>query len=118
MTIDGRRLAYEVTGEGPLLLSPAWWVSHLELDRGNRAFAQFWEAIGGGYSLVRYDRLGVGVSDRGLLDEDLSLDDEVEVVRTLLDELGAPNGSPCSAAPRAGAPRSRSPRVFLSESSV
>lgn len=89
LTIDGRRLAYEVTGEGPLLLAPAWWVSHLELDRGNRAFAQFWQAIGGGYCLVRYDRLGVGVSDRGLLDEDLSLDGEVEVVRALLDELGA-----------------------------
>jgi pimeloyl-ACP methyl ester carboxylesterase/DNA-binding CsgD family transcriptional regulator len=69
LTIDGRRLAYEVIGEGPLLLCPAWWVSHLELDRGKQAFAHFWEAIGDGYSLVSYDRLGVGVSDRALLDE-------------------------------------------------
>lgn len=89
LVVDGRRLAYEVTGEGPLLLCPAWWVSHLELDRGNEAFAQFWEAIGDGYSLVRYDRLGVGVADRELRDEDLSLDGEVEVIGALLDELGA-----------------------------
>ena len=28
----GRRVAYAVTGEGPPLVAPAWWVSHLELD--------------------------------------------------------------------------------------
>ena len=89
LTVGGRRVAYEVAGEGPLLLCPAWWVSHLELDRGNQAFAQFWEAIGDGYCLVRYDRLGVGVSDRELRDEDLTVDGEVEVIRALLDELGA-----------------------------
>ena len=89
LAIDGRRLAYELTGEGPLLLSPAWWVSHLELDRRNQAFARFWEAIVDGYAVVRYDRLGVGVSDRGLRDKDLTVDGEVEVIGALLDELGA-----------------------------
>ena len=78
-----------MAGEGPLLLCPAWWVSHLELDRANQAFAQFWGAIGDGYSVVRYDRLGVGASDRELRDEDLTVDGEVEVIRALVDELGA-----------------------------
>jgi pimeloyl-ACP methyl ester carboxylesterase/DNA-binding CsgD family transcriptional regulator len=89
LTVDGRRIAYEVTGVGPLLLCPAWWVSHLELDRGKPAFAQFWVAIGGGYSVVRYDRLGVGVSDRELRAEDVTVDGEVEVIGAVLDELGA-----------------------------
>ncbi len=89
LTIDGRRLAYEVTGDGPLLLAPAWWVSHLELDRRNPAFARFWAATGAGYSVVRYDHLGVGVSDRELRADDLTVDGEVEVIRALLDELGA-----------------------------
>jgi pimeloyl-ACP methyl ester carboxylesterase/DNA-binding CsgD family transcriptional regulator len=89
LTIGGRRLGHELAGEGPLLVCPAWWVSHLELDRGNPAFVRFWEAIGGGYTVVRYDRLGVGVSDRELRPEDLTLDGEVEVIRALLDELGA-----------------------------
>jgi pimeloyl-ACP methyl ester carboxylesterase/DNA-binding CsgD family transcriptional regulator len=88
LTVDGRRLAYEVAGEGPLLLCPAWWISHLELDRGNEAFARFWQAIGDGYSVVRYDRLGVGVSDRELREQDLSVDDEVAVIGALLDQLG------------------------------
>lgn len=89
LTVDGRRLAYEVAGEGPLLVCPAWWVSHLELDRGNETFARFWEAIGDGYAVVRYDRLGVGVSDRELREQDLSVDGEVAVIGALLDELGA-----------------------------
>lgn len=89
MTVDGRRLAYEVAGEGPLLLCPAWWVSHLELDRGNEAFARFWEAIGDGYSVVPYDRPGVGVSERELREQELSVDGEVAVIGALLDELGA-----------------------------
>ena len=89
LTVDGRRLAYEVAGEGPLLLCPAWWVSHLELDRANEGFARFWEAIGDGYSVVRYDRLGVGVSERELREQDLSVDGEVVVIGALLDELDA-----------------------------
>jgi pimeloyl-ACP methyl ester carboxylesterase/DNA-binding CsgD family transcriptional regulator len=89
LTVDGRRLAYEVAGEGPLLVCPAWWVSHLELDRGNEAFARFWEAIGDGHSVVRYDRLGVGVSERLLREQDLTVAGEVAVIGALLDELGA-----------------------------
>lgn len=89
LTVDGRRLAYEVAGEGPLLVCPAWWVSHLELDRGNERFARFWEAFGAGYSVVRYDRLGVGVSEREVRRQDLTVDSEVTVIAALLDHLGA-----------------------------
>jgi pimeloyl-ACP methyl ester carboxylesterase/DNA-binding CsgD family transcriptional regulator len=89
LTVDGRRLAYEVAGEGPLLVCPAWWVSHLELDRDNVGFARFWAALGDGYSVVRYDRLGVGASERELRESDLSVDAEVAVIEALVDELGA-----------------------------
>ena len=54
MTVGDRRVAYEVAGDGPLLLCP-----------------------------VRYDRLGVGVSERELRDEDLTVDGEVEVIRAV-----------------------------------
>lgn len=88
LTIDGRRLAYEVAGEGPLLVCPAWWVSHLELDRGTEGFARFWSELGEGYSLVRYDRFGVGASERELREQDLTVEAEVEVIAALVDELG------------------------------
>src|SRR4051812_14298066 len=70
----GRRVAYAVTGEGPPLVAPAWWISHLELDWGIEDFRGLWDSVGEGYSVVRYDRLGVGMSDRDVGEEDLTLD--------------------------------------------
>jgi pimeloyl-ACP methyl ester carboxylesterase/DNA-binding CsgD family transcriptional regulator len=83
----GRRVAYAVTGEGPPLVAPAWWFSHLELDWGNQTFRDLWEAVAEGYTLVRYDRLGVGLSDRDVRDEDLTLDGDVALLCAVLDEL-------------------------------
>jgi pimeloyl-ACP methyl ester carboxylesterase len=83
----GRRVAYAVTGAGPPLVAPAWWVSHVELDWGDRAFRGLWESVADGYTLVRYDRLGVGLSDRTVHDEDLTLDSEVALLQAVLDEL-------------------------------
>jgi len=83
----GRRVAYAVTGDGPPLVAPAWWVSHLELDWGVDAFRGLWEAVGDGYAVVRYDRLGVGMSDRDVCGEDLTLDGDVALLRAVIDEL-------------------------------
>jgi len=82
-----RRVAYEVRGDGPPLVAPAWWVSHLELDWQSPNIRRFWEGVAKGYTLIRYDRLGVGMSDRTVLDSDLTLDGEVATLRALLDEL-------------------------------
>jgi hypothetical protein len=35
----------------------------LELDWADAAFRGFWESVCVGHTLVRYDRLGVGMSD-------------------------------------------------------
>jgi pimeloyl-ACP methyl ester carboxylesterase/DNA-binding CsgD family transcriptional regulator len=83
----GRRVACAVRGEGPPLVAPAWWVSHLELDWGNPAYRGLWEEVAAGYSLVSYDRLGVGMSDRDVRDEDLTLDGQVALLCAVLDEL-------------------------------
>ena len=83
----GRRIAYAVTGDGPPLVAPAWWISHLELDWADPAFRGFWESVSEGHTLVRYDRLGVGLSDREVLDDDLTLDTDIAVLRAVLDEL-------------------------------
>jgi pimeloyl-ACP methyl ester carboxylesterase len=83
----GRRVAYAVTGDGPALVAPAWWISHLELDWGNQAFRDLWESVAEGYTLVRYDRLGVGMSDREVRDEDLTLDGDIALLSAVLDEL-------------------------------
>jgi pimeloyl-ACP methyl ester carboxylesterase len=84
----GRRIAYALAGEGPPLVAPAWWVSHLELDWSDPKFRSFWEALGSGYTLARYDRPGVGLSDREPEADALTLDDEVALLRAVLDEVG------------------------------
>ena len=91
LPVSGRRLAYAVTGDGPPMVAPAWWVSHLELDWENTAFRGLWESVSEGYTLVRCDRLGVGMSDREVHEEDLSLEAEVLLLRGVLDELGLEN---------------------------
>ena len=83
----GRRVAYAVTGDGSPIVAPAWWVSHLELDWADQSFRELWASVGEGYALVRYDRLGVGMSDREVRDEDLTLDGEVALLCAVLDEL-------------------------------
>ena len=87
LPVGTRRVAYEMRGDGPPLVAPAWWVSHLELDWQSVGFRRFWEGIADGYALIRYDRLGVGMSDRTVRDSDLTLDGEVATLRALLDEL-------------------------------
>jgi len=84
----GRRVAYELRGEGAPVIAAAWWVSHLELEWRDPAFRSFWESLGRGYSLVRYDRLGVGMSDREIGPEDLTLERDVAMLEAVLDELG------------------------------
>src|ERR1700712_5117465 len=87
LPLGARRLAYEVRGDGPPLVVPAWWVSHLELDWQHPGVRRFWEGVAQNHTLIRYDRLGVGMSDRTVHDSDLTLDGEVAVLRALLDEL-------------------------------
>lgn len=81
----GRRVAYTATGTGPPLVAPAWWISHLELDRADPAFCDLWESVAEGYRLVRYDRPGVGMSDREVHDDDLTLDGELALLRAVVE---------------------------------
>ena len=62
LPLGARRVAYEIRGDGPPLVAPAWWVSHLELDWQSAGFRRFWQGVADGYALIRYDRLGVGIA--------------------------------------------------------
>jgi pimeloyl-ACP methyl ester carboxylesterase len=88
LPIGDRRVAYELSGAGPPLVAPAWWVSHLELERRDALVARFWEALTAGFTLLRYDQLGVGLSDRSVREHDLTLEHEVELLEALVDHVG------------------------------
>lgn len=61
---DGGRIAYAMVGSGPPLTMGGWWVSHLELDWARPDFRAFVEALATRRTVIRYDSLGCGLSDR------------------------------------------------------
>jgi len=62
--LDGRRIAYATVGAGPLLLFGGRWVSHLEEEWADTRIRSFFEELAENHRVVRYDRLGAGLSDR------------------------------------------------------
>jgi pimeloyl-ACP methyl ester carboxylesterase/DNA-binding CsgD family transcriptional regulator len=85
---EGHRIAYATVGDGPALVFPAWWVSNVVEDWKDEAFRRFMGALAGERRVIRYDRLGCGLSDRTRARETLTFDFEVAVLEALVDHLG------------------------------
>ena len=64
--LDGRRIAYASIGEGPLLLFGGRWVSHLEEEWELPGAQAFFGELARTHRVVRYDRIGAGLSEREL----------------------------------------------------
>lgn len=84
----GMRVAYSLHGSGPPLVCPAWWVSHMERDWKHPAFRDFFGQLAQHRTVVRYDRLGVGLSSRER--HDFTQEAEVEVLAAIVDGLATP----------------------------
>jgi len=84
---DGRRVAFAVLGSGPALVMPAWWVSHLAEDWQFEPMRLFMEALAAKRTVVRYDRVGTGMSDRERPEETFTSEFELATLRAVLDEL-------------------------------
>jgi pimeloyl-ACP methyl ester carboxylesterase len=84
---SGHRIAFVDEGTGPLLIFPPKWVSHLELEAQEPAYARFFSELAKKFRVVRYDRPGTGLSDRAHID--YSIDTEVGDLATLIDHIGA-----------------------------
>jgi pimeloyl-ACP methyl ester carboxylesterase/DNA-binding CsgD family transcriptional regulator len=61
---DGVRVAYAVSGTGPVIIKAANWLSHLELDLKSPVWSHLVEELSRNHTLVRYDQRGCGLSDR------------------------------------------------------
>ncbi len=64
--LDGRRIAYASVGEGPVVLFGGRWVSHLEEEWDDPSARAFYEELARTHRVVRYDRIGAGLSERAL----------------------------------------------------
>jgi pimeloyl-ACP methyl ester carboxylesterase/DNA-binding CsgD family transcriptional regulator len=86
--VDGHRIAFAAVGTGAPLVLPAWWVSNIVEDWKDERLRYLIEALAAARQVIRYDRLGCGMSDRERPDETLSLEFEVATLAGLLDHLG------------------------------
>jgi pimeloyl-ACP methyl ester carboxylesterase len=108
---DGARLAYSIVGQGPALVVPPYWITHVELQWRDHNWRAFYEKIARYHTVVNYDKRGTGLSDRNRTD--FSLDSEVRDLEALIDHLklkrlallGISQGGPISIAYAAKYPR-------------
>ncbi len=63
---DGVRIAYSISGKGPILVKAANWISHMEYDRNTPLWKHWYEFLEGRFTLIRYDQRGCGLSDRDI----------------------------------------------------
>ncbi len=82
--LDGRSIAWSAVGSGPPLVIGGWWSSHLELDWRNARFRRFVGQLARHRTVIRYDRPGAGVSDRGAMPA-RSLEEELSTLETLVE---------------------------------
>jgi pimeloyl-ACP methyl ester carboxylesterase len=85
---DGRRIAYAVVGSGPAVVLPAWWASHVVEDWHFDPLRRFVEGLAAERMVVRYDRLGTGLSDRERPAETFTPEFEDATLCAVLTDLG------------------------------
>jgi len=80
------RVAYSVTGSGPPLLYLLGWVSHLGLMWELPAHRRFVEVLARDYTVIRYDRVGCGLSNRSR--HEFTMESELAVLDALVEHVG------------------------------
>lgn len=83
----GSRVAYAVTGSGPLLLLDTGRAHHLEAFWRHAPYRELVERLARRFTVVRWDRPGFGLSDRHA--SDLSAEGELALVNRLVRYLEA-----------------------------
>lgn len=87
VTPHGKRLAYSTLGEGPLLVMPPGWISHLGVLWESPGFRRFVDALAQHNTVVWFDRQGCGLSTRER--SDFSVDEDVLDLETVVAQLPA-----------------------------
>jgi pimeloyl-ACP methyl ester carboxylesterase/DNA-binding CsgD family transcriptional regulator len=86
-TATSGRVAYSAAGSGPALLCDSGWVSHLRAQLELCSFRPFMDRLAEAFTVIRYDKPGCGLSDRG--HADLSFDGQVSAALAVADAAGA-----------------------------
>ena len=87
LDLDGRRLAYSTVGDGPPLVFGPRWVSHLEEEWADPHQRAFFAEVARTHQVVRFDRIGCGLSDR-TIDPRPTIEDESRQLEAVIDAVG------------------------------
>ena len=82
---DGVRIAYATLGEGPPLVYANGWPGHLQVEWEKPVAREFLQALAAGFSLIRYDMRGSGLSDQDV--SDFAMDRLVLDLEAVVDHL-------------------------------
>ncbi|HEY6844483.1 MAG TPA: alpha/beta fold hydrolase [Thermoanaerobaculia bacterium] len=91
-TSDGVQLAWEASGNGPLLVKASNWLTHLAFDWESPVWRHWLRFFTDHFRFVRYDERGCGMSDWNV--SDLSIDRWVEDFETIVEALNPPEPFP------------------------
>jgi pimeloyl-ACP methyl ester carboxylesterase/DNA-binding CsgD family transcriptional regulator len=81
------RIAYATVGDGPPLVAPSPWIGHLEATWEDPWVRHFVTALARRHTVVRYDPLGTGLSERKRPASAFTLETEVEMLEALIGTL-------------------------------
>jgi pimeloyl-ACP methyl ester carboxylesterase/DNA-binding CsgD family transcriptional regulator len=99
---DLGRIAFATMGQGPAFVMVPGWVSNLEVLLEHDPVRSLIGSLADRHTLVSYDALGTGLSERKRSEDLFSLEAEVEVLDAVLDAAGTER---CTLfAPSAGGP--------------
>ena len=54
-TTDGVRICYATVGDGPPLVKPPNWLSHLEFEWQSPVWSHWWEKLSANHTVIRFD---------------------------------------------------------------
>ncbi len=115
----GKRIAYTIGGDGPPFVHVPGWVSHQGSLWQVGPFALFLRRLAEQFTVLTYDKLGTGLSDRER--SEYTLDSDIDELRTVVDHahlrrfalLGLSEGGPCAIGYAARYPRHVSKLVLF-----
>jgi pimeloyl-ACP methyl ester carboxylesterase/DNA-binding CsgD family transcriptional regulator len=87
LDLDGRQVAYSTYGEGPPLVVGPRWVSHLEEEWDDPDQRAFYSELGAAHQVVRFDRIGCGLSSRKL-EPRPTVESESRQLEAVIDAVG------------------------------
>jgi pimeloyl-ACP methyl ester carboxylesterase/DNA-binding CsgD family transcriptional regulator len=85
---DLGRIAFATVGTGPALVMPPAWIGHLEAAWEEERYRDFVTALAERHTVVSYDSLGTGLSERRRDERDFTLAADVRVLAAVVDAAG------------------------------